>query len=63
MESGDVGDSIVHMVAVMLLSILPVVSTAECVGELLAIKLEAQMHLDILQLVIQSIHTMSMELV
>ena len=63
MESGDVGDSIVHMVAVMLLSTLPVVSTAECVGELLAIKLELLMHLELVQLAKQSIHTMSMELV
>ena len=51
------------MVAVMLLSILPVVSTAECVGELLAIKWEAQMHLDLLQLVIQLIDSYSVYVV
>ena len=63
MESGDVGDQTAHLVAAMLLSTLPVVSTAECVGELLAINMEALMHLEMMQLVKQSIHTMSMELV
>ena len=62
MESGDVGDQRVHLVAVQLLFTLPVVSTAEGVGGLLAISMELLMHLDIKQLVIQSIHTMSMEL-
>ena len=45
------------MVAAMPLSTLPVVSTAECVGELLAIKLEALTHLELMRLVKQSIHT------
>ena len=46
MESGDVGGQRPHLVAAMLLSMQLVVSTAECVGELLAIKLEAQMLLE-----------------
>ena len=63
MELGGAGDYKVHLAAAMLLSMLLIVSTAECVEELLAINMEALMHLEIKQLVTQSIHTMSMELV
>ena len=63
MESGGAGDHRPHLLIVELLSTPLVVSTAECVGESLAIKLEALMHLDIMQLVKELIHTMSMELV
>ena len=63
MESGLVGDHKVQMVVVQLLSTLPVVSIAECVGELLAIRLDLLMHLYQVHLVKQLIHTMSMELV
>ena len=45
----------------MLLSSLPAVSTAECVGELLAIKLNLPIQLELVQLVIRLAHTMSME--
>ena len=41
----------------------PVVSTAESAGELLAIRLEVRMDLEILQLVKQLTRTMSMVLV
>ena len=63
MESEDVGDQRPHLVAAQLLSTLPVVSTTECVGELLAIRLEVWMHLEVVHVVKQLIHTMSMELV
>ena len=63
MESGLVGDHKVQMVVVQLLSTLPVVSIAESVGELLAIKLDLLMHLHQVHLVKQLIHTIFMELV
>jgi hypothetical protein len=61
MESGGVGDHIARQVVAMVLFMLPVVSTAGYVGKLLAINMEAQMVLEILHLVKQLIHTMSME--
>ena len=63
MESEVVEDQRVHLVVALLLSTPPVVITAECVGELLAINTEVRKHLDLGHLVNQSIPTTSMELV
>ena len=62
LESGDAGDQRPHLVAVQLLSTLPIASTAKSVGELLAINMELQMVLVIKHMVMELIHTMSMEL-
>jgi hypothetical protein len=63
MESGGIGDHIARLVVAMVLFMLPVVSTAGYAGKLSAINMEAQMVLDLVHLVKQLIHTMSMELV
>ena len=62
MERGLVEDHLLPLVVVYLLFIIPIVSTAEYVGELLVISMEVQRHLITMQLE-QLIHTMSMELV
>ena len=62
-ESGLAEDQRTHLklVVVYLLSMLPVVVTVVCVGELLAIKLELQMHFD-LHLYVRLIKSMCMDL-
>ena len=61
MELGGAGDHKVHLVAAMLLSMLLIVSTAECVEELLDIRLEVQMALVGMLLHNHLTLTMSME--
>ena len=61
MESGDAGDHTPHQPVAMVLFILSVISTARYVEKLLAISMVVQTVLDMVQLVKQLIHTMSME--
>ena len=60
MESDPVDDLRHHLAVVQELLTVLVDSIARCVEELLAIKLEALMHLVIWQMVTVLIHTMSM---